>query len=75
MILIIICSLLGLPFYVAATVLSATHVDALKYYSYLCVAPGVKPKCLGIKYKFLINILKNISKISFILENKELVTF
>ncbi|CAF1338245.1 unnamed protein product, partial [Didymodactylos carnosus] len=44
---IFICSLLGLPWFVAATVLSLTHVNALKIISDN-TAPGERPKFEGI---------------------------
>lgn len=47
--LIIICSILGLPFFVAATVLSITHVMSLKKES-KCAAPGETPKFLGVRW-------------------------
>lgn len=47
--LIIICSFLGLPFFVAATVLSITHVMSLKKES-KCAAPGETPKFLGVRW-------------------------
>ncbi|XP_058686737.1 sodium bicarbonate cotransporter 3 isoform X8 [Poecile atricapillus] len=43
-----ICSLMGLPWYVAATVLSISHVNSLKVESE-CSAPGEQPKFLGIR--------------------------
>ncbi|XP_064598184.1 electroneutral sodium bicarbonate exchanger 1-like isoform X3 [Liolophura sinensis] len=46
--LIIICSILGLPWFVAATVLSITHVMSLKVESE-CTAPGERPKFLGVR--------------------------
>ncbi|XP_064419808.1 sodium-driven chloride bicarbonate exchanger [Latimeria chalumnae] len=42
-----ICSIMGLPWFVAATVLSITHVNSLKLESE-CSAPGEQPKFLGI---------------------------
>lgn len=42
------CSLMGLPWFVAATVLSITHVNSLKLESE-CSAPGEQPKFLGIR--------------------------
>nr|XP_033792705.1 electroneutral sodium bicarbonate exchanger 1 isoform X2 [Geotrypetes seraphini] len=42
-----ICSVMGLPWFVAATVLSITHVNSLKLESE-CSAPGEQPKFLGI---------------------------
>lgn len=47
-ILIMICSLLGLPWFVAATVLSINHVMSLKQESE-CTAPGERPKFLGVR--------------------------
>jgi sodium bicarbonate transporter 10 len=47
-ILIIIKSILGLPWFVAATVLSINHVNALKLQTE-CAAPGEKPQFLGVK--------------------------
>ncbi|KAK7507322.1 hypothetical protein BaRGS_00001257 [Batillaria attramentaria] len=47
-ILIIICSFLGLPWFVAATVLSINHVNSLKKESQ-CSAPGEQPKFLGVR--------------------------
>ncbi|XP_061734789.1 sodium-driven chloride bicarbonate exchanger-like [Nerophis ophidion] len=43
-----VCSLMGLPWFVAATVLSITHVNSLKLES-RCSAPGEQPKFLGIR--------------------------
>nr|CAD7395487.1 unnamed protein product [Timema poppensis] len=45
--LIIICSIMGLPWFVAATVLSINHVNSLKVESE-CAAPGEKPQFLGV---------------------------
>uniref|UniRef100_A0A8C4Q9Q9 Solute carrier family 4 member 10b n=1 Tax=Eptatretus burgeri TaxID=7764 RepID=A0A8C4Q9Q9_EPTBU len=42
-----ICSIMGLPWFVAATVLSISHVNSLKVESE-CSAPGEQPKFLGI---------------------------
>ncbi|XP_059350576.1 sodium-driven chloride bicarbonate exchanger-like isoform X2 [Daphnia carinata] len=47
-ILIIIKSIMGLPWFVAATVLSINHVNALKLQTE-CAAPGEKPQFLGVK--------------------------
>ncbi|XP_053386313.1 electrogenic sodium bicarbonate cotransporter 1-like isoform X3 [Mercenaria mercenaria] len=47
-ILIIINSILGLPYFVAATVLSINHVMSLKKESE-CTAPGERPKFLGVR--------------------------
>lgn len=43
-----VCSIMGLPWFVAATVLSITHVNSLKVESE-CSAPGEQPKFLGIR--------------------------
>ncbi|KFP01297.1 Sodium-driven chloride bicarbonate exchanger, partial [Calypte anna] len=43
-----VCSVMGLPWFVAATVLSITHVNSLKIES-SCSAPGEQPKFLGIR--------------------------
>ncbi|XP_075275098.1 sodium bicarbonate cotransporter 3 isoform X6 [Opisthocomus hoazin] len=43
-----LCSIMGLPWFVAATVLSISHVNSLKVESE-CSAPGEQPKFLGIR--------------------------
>uniref|UniRef100_A0A8C3CBW9 Anion exchange protein n=1 Tax=Cairina moschata TaxID=8855 RepID=A0A8C3CBW9_CAIMO len=43
-----VCSVMGLPWFVAATVLSITHVNSLKLESG-CSAPGEQPRFLGIR--------------------------
>ncbi|KAK0145434.1 Sodium bicarbonate cotransporter 3 [Merluccius polli] len=43
-----VCSIMGLPWFVAATVLSISHVNSLKVESG-CSAPGEQPKFLGIR--------------------------
>ncbi|XP_052435527.1 sodium bicarbonate cotransporter 3 isoform X3 [Carassius gibelio] len=43
-----VCSVMGLPWFVAATVLSISHVNSLKVESE-CSAPGEQPKFLGIR--------------------------
>ncbi|XP_064560745.1 sodium bicarbonate cotransporter 3 isoform X5 [Zonotrichia leucophrys gambelii] len=43
-----VCSIMGLPWFVAATVLSISHVNSLKVESQ-CSAPGERPKFLGIR--------------------------
>lgn len=40
---------MGLPWFVAATVLSINHVNSLKVESE-CAAPGEKPQFLGVRY-------------------------
>lgn len=47
--LIALCSVMGLPWFVAATVLSINHVNSLKLESE-CAAPGDKPQFLGVRY-------------------------
>ena len=49
--LVFICSFLGLPFYVAATVLSVMHVESLKQ-NVDCIVPGEPQKFLGVKCAF-----------------------
>jgi len=44
---LIICSIMGLPWFVAATVLSITHVNSLKRYEG-STAPGEAPNFSGI---------------------------
>uniref|UniRef100_A0A665WQR6 Anion exchange protein n=1 Tax=Echeneis naucrates TaxID=173247 RepID=A0A665WQR6_ECHNA len=59
-----ICSIMGLPWFVAATVLSISHVNSLKVESH-CSAPGEQPKFLGIREQrvtgFMIFILMGCS--------------
>ncbi|KAI5092532.1 sodium bicarbonate cotransporter 3 isoform X3, partial [Silurus meridionalis] len=59
-----VCSLMGLPWFVAATVLSISHVNSLKEESE-CSAPGEQPKFLGIREQrvtgFMIFILMGLS--------------
>ncbi|XP_028410441.1 sodium bicarbonate cotransporter 3-like isoform X2 [Dendronephthya gigantea] len=43
-----ICSILGLPWVVAATVLSLAHVQSL-FVESTCTAPGERPKFLGVR--------------------------
>ncbi|KAK5852370.1 hypothetical protein PBY51_023842 [Eleginops maclovinus] len=47
-ILIIVCSFMGLPWYVAATVISIAHIDSLKMETQTS-APGEMPKFLGVR--------------------------
>lgn len=47
-VLIIILSLFGLPWYVAATVSALAHILSLKRESG-CTAPGEKPQFLGVR--------------------------
>ncbi|KAJ3609165.1 hypothetical protein NHX12_023689, partial [Muraenolepis orangiensis] len=59
-----VCSIMGLPWFVAATVLSISHVNSLKVESG-CSAPGEQPKFLGIREQrvtgFLIFMLMGCS--------------
>ncbi|XP_041104244.1 sodium bicarbonate cotransporter 3-like isoform X12 [Polyodon spathula] len=59
-----ICSIMGLPWFVAATVLSISHVNSLKVESE-CSAPGEQPKFLGIREQritgFMIFVLMGLS--------------
>ncbi|XP_041798500.1 sodium bicarbonate cotransporter 3-like isoform X2 [Chelmon rostratus] len=59
-----VCSIMGLPWFVAATVLSISHVNSLKLESE-CAAPGEQPKFLGIREQrvtgFMIFILMGCS--------------
>ncbi|KAK0403345.1 hypothetical protein QR680_016870 [Steinernema hermaphroditum] len=57
--LILVCSFLGLPFYVAATVLSVMHVDALRIQTE-CTAPGEKPQFLGVKEQRVTAIIAHL---------------
>ncbi|XP_076613899.1 electrogenic sodium bicarbonate cotransporter 1-like isoform X2 [Chaetodon auriga] len=47
-ILMMICSFMGLPWYVAATVISIAHIDSLKMETQTS-APGEQPKFLGVR--------------------------
>ncbi|XP_043467162.1 sodium bicarbonate cotransporter 3 isoform X2 [Leptopilina heterotoma] len=55
-ILIQICTVMGLPWFVAATVLSINHVNSLKLESE-CAAPGEKPQFLGVREQRVTHIL------------------
>ncbi|CAG0893072.1 unnamed protein product [Darwinula stevensoni] len=54
--LILICSLMGIPWFVAATVLSINHVNSLKLESE-CAAPGEKPQFLGVREQRVTHLL------------------
>ncbi|XP_014236719.1 electroneutral sodium bicarbonate exchanger 1 isoform X8 [Trichogramma pretiosum] len=54
--LIQLCSFMGLPWFVAATVLSINHVNSLKLESE-CAAPGEKPQFLGVREQRVTAIL------------------
>ncbi|XP_037341100.2 electrogenic sodium bicarbonate cotransporter 1-like isoform X2 [Pungitius pungitius] len=47
-VLMVVCSFLGLPWYVAATVISIAHIDSLKMETKTS-APGEMPKFLGVR--------------------------
>ncbi|KAK1174319.1 hypothetical protein AOXY_G1331 [Acipenser oxyrinchus oxyrinchus] len=47
-ILIVVCSFMALPWYVAATVISIAHIDSLKMETETS-APGEQPKFLGVR--------------------------
>ncbi|XP_014880758.1 electrogenic sodium bicarbonate cotransporter 1-like isoform X2 [Poecilia latipinna] len=47
-ILMVVCSFMGLPWYVAATVISIAHIDSLKMETETS-APGEQPKFLGVR--------------------------
>ncbi|VIO88821.1 Uncharacterized protein BM_BM9545 [Brugia malayi] len=57
--LIVICGSLGLPFYVAGTVLSVMHVDSLRLQSDTS-APGEKAQFLGVKEQRLTAIIAHL---------------
>lgn len=57
--LVLICAFLGLPFYVAATVLSVMHVDALRLQSETS-APGEKAQFLGVKEQRLTAVIAHV---------------
>ncbi|KAJ8385648.1 hypothetical protein AAFF_G00183610 [Aldrovandia affinis] len=63
-VMLAVCSLMGLPWFVAATVLSISHVNSLKLES-ACSAPGELPKFLGIREQrvtgFMIFVLMGMS--------------
>lgn len=48
-VLMVICALLGIPFFIAGPVITMMHVDSLKKTTE-CAAPGEKPQFLGIRY-------------------------
>uniref|UniRef100_A0A224Z8W1 Anion exchange protein n=1 Tax=Rhipicephalus zambeziensis TaxID=60191 RepID=A0A224Z8W1_9ACAR len=54
-VLIAICSVLGLPWFVAATVLAMTHVNSLRMESESS-APGEKPQFLGVREQRLTQV-------------------
>ncbi|VDN00724.1 unnamed protein product [Thelazia callipaeda] len=58
-VLVVICGSLGLPFYVAATVLSVMHVDSLRLQSDTS-APGEKAQFLGVREQRLTAIIAHL---------------
>ena len=55
-IMLAVCSIMGLPWFVAATVLSISHVNSLKLESE-CSAPGEQPRFLGIREQRVTGLL------------------
>uniref|UniRef100_A0AAQ4RVM3 Anion exchange protein n=1 Tax=Gasterosteus aculeatus aculeatus TaxID=481459 RepID=A0AAQ4RVM3_GASAC len=55
-VLMAVCSFLGLPWYVAATVISIAHIDSLKMESESS-APGEQPQFLGVREQRMTGIL------------------
>ncbi|XP_030622928.1 electrogenic sodium bicarbonate cotransporter 1 [Chanos chanos] len=55
-ILMVICSFMGLPWYVAATVISIAHIDSLKMETETS-APGEQPKFLGVREQRVTGVL------------------
>lgn len=54
-VLMVICSFMGLPWYVAATVISIAHIDSLKMETETS-APGEQPKFLGVREQRLTGV-------------------
>lgn len=48
-VLMAVCSFMGMPWYVAATVISIAHIDSLKMESESS-APGEQPQFLGVRW-------------------------
>uniref|UniRef100_A0A8C2EG98 Anion exchange protein n=1 Tax=Cyprinus carpio TaxID=7962 RepID=A0A8C2EG98_CYPCA len=55
-VMLAVCSIMGLPWFVAATVLSITHVNSLKLESE-SAAPGEQPRFLGIREQRLTGLV------------------
>jgi len=55
-IMLIFCSMMGLPWFVAATVLSITHVNSLRMESETA-APGERPQFLGVREQRVTGVL------------------
>lgn len=62
-VLIFICAMMGLPWFVAATVRAVTHVRSLIKESDLR-APGERPQFLGVRLIYINSLFISISKIS-----------
>ena len=58
-VLVVILSVLGLPWYVAATVTALAHIMSLRKESE-CTAPGEKPMFLGIREQRVTNFLVGV---------------
>lgn len=54
-----LCSLLGLPWFVAATVLALTHINSLKVMSEN-TAPGERPKFMGVREQRMSTLIMSI---------------
>uniref|UniRef100_A0A671VYN0 Anion exchange protein n=1 Tax=Sparus aurata TaxID=8175 RepID=A0A671VYN0_SPAAU len=55
-VLLVVCSFMGLPWYVAATVISIAHIDSLKMETETS-APGEQPKFLGVREQRLTGVI------------------
>ncbi|KAM7018637.1 solute carrier family 4 member 4a isoform 8-T9 [Tautogolabrus adspersus] len=55
-VLLVVCSFMGLPWYVAATVISIAHIDSLKMETETS-APGEQPKFLGVREQRLTGVV------------------
>uniref|UniRef100_A0A3B3UZ62 Anion exchange protein n=1 Tax=Poecilia latipinna TaxID=48699 RepID=A0A3B3UZ62_9TELE len=55
-VMLVVCSIMGLPWFVAATVLSISHVNSLKLESE-SAAPGEQPRFLGIREQRLTGLV------------------
>ncbi|XP_013888735.1 electrogenic sodium bicarbonate cotransporter 1 isoform X3 [Austrofundulus limnaeus] len=55
-VLLVVCSFMGLPWYVAATVISIAHIDSLKMETETS-APGEQPKFLGVREQRVTGVL------------------
>ncbi|XP_040014023.1 electrogenic sodium bicarbonate cotransporter 1-like [Xiphias gladius] len=66
-ILMMLCSFMGLPWYVAATVISIAHIDSLKMETQTS-APGEQPKFLGVRVLLAYDCAKQL--IALILDSQ-----